>query len=52
MSKLQQDAPVVILPKLPNTEEIAVEFEKQARSPKETIKPFFLSPPDGLYGLL
>lgn len=52
MSKLQQDAPVANLPMLPNTEEIMVEPETKAKLPKETAKPFFLSPPDGLYGLL
>lgn len=52
MSKLQQDAPVANLPMLPNTEEITVKPEKEPKLAKETIKPFFLSPRDGLYGLL
>ncbi len=52
MSKLQQDAPVAILPELPNTNEMIAELEKPSKSLKEVNKPFFLSPPDGLYGLL
>lgn len=52
MSKLQQDAPVAILPELPDTKEIIVEPEKLIKSVKEVSKPFYLSPRDGLYGLL
>lgn len=52
MAKLQQDAPVAMLPTLPNVEEINTETEKQAKATKETPRPFFLYPRDGLYGLL
>ncbi len=54
MSKLQQDAPVATLPTLPNSEAVSTEMSMVAKTlkNKDEVKPFFLYPRDGLYGLL
>lgn len=50
MSQLQQDLPVSTLPELSGSK--FMKSETKAESIKDTTKPFFLYPRDGLYGLL
>lgn len=55
ISNLQQDAPVAILPTLSNEEVLPIEViteKKHFNKEKDVVKPFFLYPRDGLYGLL
>jgi len=51
VSKLQQDAPVSTLPQLSNSSTQPITSLTENNS-KESTKPFFLYPKDGLYGLL